>query len=107
MPCAESLGKAWYSIRPEIKLVYYLFRTIASLKFLDDVTASPSKFCLALVRTMQPTSSIPDRMEYWLQRTVFGEDRFCEERFEGSVIVKGGYEENRIWEVRFLKRAGL
>ena len=27
-----------------------LFRTVASLKFLDDATASPSKFCLALYK---------------------------------------------------------
>ena len=63
-----------YSIRPEIKLVYYLFRTIASLKFPDDATASPSKFCLAPVRTMQPTSSIPDRMEHWVGKESHGTD---------------------------------
>ncbi len=27
-----------------------LFRTVASLKFLDDATTSPSKFCLALYK---------------------------------------------------------
>ncbi len=52
------------SIRSEIRIVNRLFRTIASLKFLDDATALPSKFCLALARTMQSTNLISDWMEH-------------------------------------------
>ncbi len=62
----DSKGRAftWYSIRSEISIVNRLFRTIASLKFLDDATASPSKFCLALARTMQSTTLISVWMEH-------------------------------------------
>ncbi|MDE7043552.1 MAG: hypothetical protein K2O97_00765, partial [Acetatifactor sp.] len=35
----------------------------APLQFPDDAIASPSKFCPALVWTMQPAGSIPDRPE--------------------------------------------
>jgi len=47
--------------------VDYLFRTIKPLKFLDDattLTASPSKFRLALARNIQPTILISDWMQH-------------------------------------------
>ena len=53
-----------YSIRPETEVLNCLFRTIASLKFLVDAPTSPSKFCLALARTRQPSTLISDWMEY-------------------------------------------
>jgi len=51
------------SIQSEIRRMVYLFCTIVLLKFLDDVTASPSRFRLALARTMQSTSLISEQME--------------------------------------------
>ena len=42
-------GGFQYSIRTEIRIVNCLFRTIASLKFLDDTTASLSKVCLSII----------------------------------------------------------
>ena len=53
-----------YSIQTEIEVRNHLLRTIASLKFLDDATASPSKFCLALAQSRCLQTSIPVRMEY-------------------------------------------
>ena len=84
------LLKVWQgnqcSIRPEIELVYYLLRTIASLKFLDDATASPWKFCLALARTMKEDAEenrrIAEAQRGELIRKCEGEREKLEERIE-------------------------
>ena len=50
--------------KTEVEVWNHLLRTIASLKFPDDATASPPKFCLALAQSRCLQTSISGRMEY-------------------------------------------